>query len=405
MRSLEDYRKVVGDEVIEGICRRVRKLYGKHILNINSTYQGGGVAEILNSLIPLMNGIGLDAGWRILHGTPDFFTVTKKFHNALQGEPIRFTDMKRRLYIQANEDFSTYTHIDHDCVIIHDPQPLPLIEFYKKRQPWVWRCHIDVSSPNEEAWEFLKPFILRYDLVIFSNEGYKKKDIPVEQRIICPAIDPLSPKNIEISERLMAKYLKKFGVDTDKPLVTQISRFDKWKDPEGVLEVFKLVREKVDCRLILCGNMATDDPEGMEIYEKTAKEAQSLIKNGDAMLVREPASSNFIFINALQRKSSVIMQKSTREGFALTVTESMWKETPVVGSNVGGIPLQIEDGKNGFLVEPSDLKGAADRVIKILREPKLSKEMGRQAKETVKEKFLITRLLTDYLDLLNMLLR
>ncbi len=405
MRRLEDYRKVVGDEVINGICRRVRKLYGKHILHINSTYQGGGVAEILNCLVPLMNEVGLDAGWRILHGNPDFFTVTKKFHNALQGEPIRFTEMKRRLYIQANENFSTYTHIDHDCVIIHDPQPLPLIEFYKKRQPWIWRCHIDISNPNEEAWEFLKAFIRRYDSVIVSNEEYKKKDIPVEQRIIYPAIDPLSPKNIEISERLISKYLKKFGVSTDKPLLTQISRFDKWKDPEGVIEVFKLVKEKVDCRLVLCGNMATDDPEGLEIYKRTEREAKSLIEKGDVILVSEPASSNFIFINALQRISSVIMQKSIREGFALTVTESMWKETPVVGSNVGGIPLQIKDGENGFLVEHSDIKGAADRVIKILQEPKLAEEMGKRAKETVKKKFLVTRMLIDYLDLFNIMLR
>jgi trehalose synthase len=405
MRGLEDYRKIVGDEIINGILRRVRKLYGKHILHINSTYQGGGVAEILNSLVPLMNDIGLDAGWRILHGNPDFFTVTKKFHNALQGEPIRFTDMKRRLYIQANENFSTYTHIDHDCVIIHDPQPLPLIGFYKKRQPWIWRCHIDITHPNEEAWEFIKTFALRYDLVIVSNEQYKKKDLPVEQRIIFPAIDPLSPKNIEISDRLISKNLSKFNISTDKPLLTQISRFDKWKDPEGVLEVFKLVKEEVDCRLVLCGNTATDDPEGREIYESTERKAKPLIKRGEVIMVGEPASSNFIFINALQRQSSVMMQKSIREGFALTVTESMWKETPVVGSNIGGIPLQIEDGENGFLVEPTDIKGAAERVVNLLQEPKLAEEMGKRAKEKIRKNFLVTRMLIDYLDLFNMMLR
>jgi len=400
MHGLEDYREIVGNQIIGEIARRARNLYGKHFLHINSTYQGGGVAEILNSLVPLMNDIGIDTGWRTLHGFPDFFETTKKFHNSLQGEPIHFTERKKRLYFQANGDFATYTHIDHDCIIIHDPQPLPLIKFYKKRQPWIWRCHVDLSHPNDQLWDFLTTFILKYDVVILSNENYKKRDLPVEQRIIYPAIDPLSSKNMEISEKDVSKYLKKFGVHTDKPLITQISRFDKWKDPGGVIRVFKLVKKKVDCRLVLCGNIATDDPEGVRMYERVEKEARSLAERGDIVLVTDPAASNFIFVNALQRISSVIIQKSIKEGFGLVVAEALWKGTPVVASNVGGIPLQIMDGENGFLVDPHDNQGFADRIIRILQDPDLSKQMGRKGKEHVRKNFLITRLLMDHLDLL-----
>ncbi|MBW1690963.1 MAG: glycosyltransferase [Deltaproteobacteria bacterium] len=405
MHGLEDYRRIVGDKVIGEIARKARALYGKHLVHINSTYQGGGVAEILNNLVPLMNDIGIDTGWRTLHGFPDFFEITKKFHNALQGESIHFTEQKKRLYYQANGDFATYTHIDHDCVIIHDPQPLPLIKFYKKRQPWIWRCHVDLSNPNEKLWEFLSSFMLRYDVVIVSNKNYLKKDLPVDQVIIYPAIDPLSSKNMDIPEGDIAKYLKKYGISTDKPLITQISRFDKWKDPGGVIKVFKLVKEKIDCRLVLCGNLATDDPEGIRMYARTEKEAQKLIENGDVVLVTDPAASNFIFINALQRKSSVIVQKSSKEGFGLVVTEALWKGTPVVASNIGGIPLQIKDGENGFLLDFEDTQGFADKIITVLKEPALAVEMGRKGHEHVKSKFLITRLLIDYLDLLADLVR
>ncbi len=398
MRSLEDYRHIVGDRVISQIHRLASRLYGKQIVHINSTYQGGGVAEILESLVPLMNDAGLDADWRILHGTPDFFTITKKFHNALQGESLNFTKIKRRLYLQANEDFSGYAHINHDCVIVHDPQPLPLIKFLKKRQPWIWRIHVDFSNPNRELWEYFKNFILRYDAIIISTEDYRKVDLPVDQRIIHPAIDPLDTKNMEISERDISKYLRKFDIPRDKPLITQISRFDKWKDPEGVLDVFKLVKKKVDCRLVLCGSMATDDPEGMKIYEKVRRKAKSLVKNEDVILI---TVENNILVNALQRSSDVIIQKSKREGFGLTVTEALWKGTPVVASGVGGICLQIIDGENGFLVEPNNNKGFADRIIHLLQHPELAEEMGKKGKEFVRKNFLTTRLLLDYLVLLN----
>lgn len=397
MRHLHDYRDIVGDEVTSEIRRKARKLLGRHVLHINSTYSGGGVAEILNSLVPLLNDIGVWAGWRILHGNPDFFTITKKFHNGLQGEKINLSRIKKRLYIQANEDFSTYTHIDHSCVVVHDPQPLPLIRFYRKGQPWIWRCHVDISNPHQEIWQFLRTFILNYDVVVVSNKKYLRKDLPVEQRIVFPVIDPLSPKNFELSERDISKYLKKFGISRDKPLITQISRFDKWKDPEGVVKVFKLVKEKVDCRLVLCGSVARDDPEGLVIFEKVKKRANRLVETGDVILI---TSENNILVNALQRTSSVIVQKSIKEGFGLTITEALWKSTPVVASNVGGISLQVNKN-NGFLVDPYDTEGFADSIVNILRNPELGREIGKKGKEHVRKNFLITRLLSDHLDLMN----
>ncbi len=395
MHSLEDYRGIVGEEVIAGIHKKTRSLYGKHIVHVNSTYQGGGVAEILASLVPLMNDIGVDTGWRILHGSPDFFGITKKFHNSLQGDRINFTDIKKELYVQNNEYFSSYTHLDHDCVIVHDPQPLPLIEFYKKSQPWIWRCHVELKDPDPAVFDFLKYFILRYDTAVVSNEKFKKYFPPVDLKIFYPAIDPLSAKNMELPREVMRKYLTKHSLPTDKPIITQVSRFDKWKDPEGVLEVFKLVKEKVDCRLILCGGMATDDPEGDIVFKRVQQKAKDM---EDVILM---TNLTHLMVNVLQRSSQVIIQKSLVEGFGLTVTEGLWKEKPVVASNVGGIPLQIKDGENGFLFDPQDLEGFANKIVELLKNQDMAREVGRRAKESVRQNFLITRLLTNYLELLD----
>ena len=401
MHNIESYREIVGDRVIADIYRHARKLYGKRLIHINSTYQGGGVAEMLSSIVPLFNDVGIETDWRIFFGNPDFFSVTKKFHNALQGEHINLTSMKKNLYTETNASFSLYAHINQDVVIIHDPQPLPLIKFYSKRQPWIWRCHIDLSNPNPSLWSYLKTFILRYDMVIISNENYRKADLPVEQRVIHPSIDPLSPKNKDVENAVMAKYLRKFNIPTDKPLITQISRFDKWKDPEGVVEVFRKVKEKIDSRLVLCGSMATDDPEGMIIYEKVKRKANDLLKNGDIILITKESN---ILINVLQRVSSVIVQKSLREGFGLVVTEALWKGRPVVASNVGGIPLQIEDGVNGFLVKPDDTDAFVQKILMLLKDRKLAEEFGKKGREIVRDRFLVTRHLLDYLKLLNEIL-
>ncbi len=399
--SVVDYVDIVGEEVIVSIYRLAARLYNRSMVHINSTYYGGGVAEMLSSLVPLLNDIGIDAGWRILKGSPDFFEITKKFHNALQGDEINLSKNKKKLYLQTNEDFSTYTHIDHDMVVIHDPQPLPLVKFYHKREPWVWRCHVDLSNPNPILWDFLKRFIIRYEEVIVSSEQYKKHDLPVEQRIFFPVIDPLSPKNRELDESIIESHLRKFKIPSDKPILLQISRFDKWKDPLGVLDVYERVRQEIDCRLILCGSMATDDPEGWQIYQKVVSRAKNHIDNKDVILI---TVENHMLVNVLQRVATVVVQKSLKEGFGLTVTEALWKEKPVIASRVGGIPLQITDGQTGFLVEPTDHETFARRIIDLIKNPDMGRELGKRGKEVVRERFLITRLIIDYLNMMDEML-
>ena len=402
MLRLEKFRHVVPDEVLAEIYARARGLYGKHIVHVNATYQGGGVAEILFSLVSLMNDVGIDAGWRILHGSQEFFEVTKSFHNALQGAKLNLTEKKKSLYLKVNDNFARFTHLDHDCIIIHDPQPLSLIRSYRKHQPWIWRCHIDLTEPHKDLLDFMKGFLLKYDQIVFSSEKYFKEDLPIDQRLMFPAINPLSQKNRHIGNKVIQEYITKAGVPMDKPVITQVSRLDPWKDPEGVIDVFKLVKQKVDCRLVFCYNVASDDPEGLRMYNKVYRKANRFARKGDIIFV---VGNNESLVNAIQRFSNVIIQKSTREGFCLAVTEALWKGTPVVASNVGGIPSQIEDGKNGFLLEPTDVEGFADRIIRILKNPAEGKRLGDNATETVRRKFLITRLLSDYLDMLNSILK
>ncbi len=398
MIRLEDFRHIVPDTTLAEIYARAKGLYGKHVVHVNATYQGGGVAEILYSLVLLMNDVGIDAGWRILHGSQEFFEITKSFHNALQGAKLNLSERKKRVYVQVNDNFSKFTHFQHDCVIVHDPQPLSLIRAYRKHQPWIWRCHIDLTNPHEELWDFLKGFLLKYDQVVVSSENYFKKDLPVNQRLMFPAINPLSQKNRDVPEKTMLEHVTKVGIPTDKPIITQVSRLDPWKDPEGVIDVFKLVKEKVDCRLVFCYNVASDDPEGLRMYRKVQRKANKLMNTGDIIFV---VGNNETLVNSIQRFSNVIIQKSIREGFCLCVTEALWKGTPVVASNVGGIPSQIDDGQSGFLVEPHDTEGFAERIIHVLKNPDEAKALGEKAKETVRQKFLITRLLSDYLDMLN----
>ncbi|MHC4574697.1 MAG: glycosyltransferase [Planctomycetota bacterium] len=398
MLSLESFRHIVPDETLAEIYARARKLYGKHIVHINSTYQGGGVAEILYSLVLLMNDVGIQTGWRILHGSPDFFDITKKFHNALQGAGLNLSDIKKRLYLQVNDNFAKFTHLQHDCIIVHDPQPLPIISSYKKMQPWIWRCHIDLSGPHPGLWDFMKGFLLKYDQIVVSSEKYFKQDLPVDQRLMFPAVNPLNLKNKDLPEKTILKYVKKAGIPTDKPIIAQVSRLDPWKDPEGALDVFALVKQKIDCRLVFCYNLATDDPEGIQMHAKVQRKANKFLKNGDVIFV---LGNNDILVNSVQRFSNIIIQKSIKEGFCLAVTEALWKGKPVVASNVGGIPGQIEDGRNGFLLEPKDIEGFADRIVHLLKDPKEAEHLGQNATETVRQKFLITRLLSDYLDMLN----
>jgi len=398
MLRLEDFRHIVPDETIAEIYKRARDLYGTHVVHLNATYQGGGVAEILYSLVLLMNDVGIDTGWRILHGSQEFFEITKSFHNALQGGRLNLTDKKKKQYLKVNDNFSRFTHLDHDCVIIHDPQPLSLIRSYRKRQPWIWRCHIDLTDPHSRLWDFLKGFIIKYDEMICSSEKYFKDDLPINQRLMYPAINPLSDKNRDMSEEAVMREITKAGIPTDKPVITQVSRLDPWKDPEGVIDIFKQVKKEVDCRLMFCYNVASDDPEGLQMYQKVVRKGNKLLENGEIIMVMGNTEP---LVNAVQRFSDVIIQKSTKEGFCLCVTEALWKGTPVVASNVGGIPVQIDDGKSGYLLDPYDFDGFTERIVHLLKHPEESAEIGRQAREKMRKEFLITRLLSDYLYMLN----
>jgi trehalose synthase len=396
MQVLRDFSNIVDQKLLNSIEEKAERLSGKHIVLINSTYQGGGVAEILDSAVILMNELGIKVGWRILHGTPDFFTITKKFHNGLQGEKINLSSLKKKIYYDTNKKFSLFTHIkDKDLVMVHDPQPLPLIDFYPKTQPWIFECHVDLSSPNPEVWNYLKQYICKYDHFIVSLDKYKQ-DLSIPQSVIYPAIDPVSPKNEYISEKIINKYMQKYDIDRNRPIISQISRFDKWKDPLGVLSVFEKVRETTDCQLVLLGSLATDDPEGQKIYEQVqAKTKKSKYVNDVKLLLID----NEFLVNCLQRASTVVIQKSIREGFGLTVSEALYKGTPVVASKVGGIPLQIIDGENGFLHEPRDYDGFANSILKILKDRALRDKLGSEGKAYVTKNFLLPRLLDDWLNL------
>jgi trehalose synthase len=387
---VEDYERFIGAEAVERILGKAGSLQDRHVVHINSTYYGGGVAEILLSLTLLMNNMGVRTGWRIIQGPPDFFGVTKKMHNALQGGEIDLTQQKLHIYEETIRENAIRTHLDHDLVVIHDPQPLPMIEHYKRRGPWIWRCHIDLSNPNKELWDYLVPFVEKYDAAILSIEEYKQQ-LETPQVFFMPAIDPFSIKNRELSEEEIDERLDHYQIPRDLPLVVQVSRFDSWKDPEGVIRAFKLARKEADCTLVLLGNVATDDPEGEEVYNSLLGEREERI----IILSREDTA----LVNALQCRAAVVLQKSLREGFGLTVAEAMWKGTPVIGGNVGGIRHQIEDGVNGFLV--STVEEAAARIVQLLKDDKRREQMGRRARETVRERFLLTRYLEQHLDLYN----
>ncbi len=388
--ELEDYEPLVGSETVERIQSKAEKLQDLHVVHVNSTYYGGGVAELLSSLTLLMNSVGIKTGWRAIQGSPDFFSITKKFHNALHGGDINLSRRKMQIYEQVVFENTVRNHLDHDVVIVHDPQPLAMVQHYKKRGPWIWRCHVDLSEPNMESWDYLSSFVERYDAVILSIEEYKRR-LETPQVFLMPAINPFSIKNKELSDREIEERLNYYEIPTDLPLVVQISRFDRWKDPEGVIEAFKIARKEVDATLVLLGDIALDDPEGPKVYD-------SLMASRDERIIIL-SKEDTALVNALQRRAAVVLQKSIREGFGLTVAEAMWKGTPVIGGNVGGIRRQIEDGIDGFLV--NSVEEAAESIVKVVKDESLCREIGCKARQKVKNNFLLSRLLEQYLDLFN----
>jgi trehalose synthase len=388
LTTLEDYAPLVGSEAVERILNKCKSVHDLRVVNISSTRSGGGVAELLSSLTLLMNSAGIKTGWRVIEGRPEFFSVTKKFHNALQGAEVAITEQEKRIYEEVAYENAIRMDLDHDIVIVHDPQPLPIIVHRKRKAPWIWRCHVDLTHPNPDLWDYLKPFVERYDAVVLSLPEYAQ-NLTTPQRFIAPAIDPFSSTNKDLSAKEIQDRLAHYDIPTDLPLVVQVSRFDKWKDPQGVIDAFRLARREVDCTLVLVGNFAADDPEGQDVFEALCESAEERIHIISAQ--------DSILVNALQRSAAVVMQKSLREGFGLTVAEAMWKGAAVIGGNVGGIKHQIDDGASGFLVD--SVEQAAERIVRLVKDEPLRRRIGARARETVRERYLMTRLLEDWLDL------
>ncbi len=366
-------------------------LSGKVIQNINSTFSGGGVAEILSRLIPLLVQLGVDARWNIIKGSEEFYQATKKFHNALHNRPEKITPRDFEVFMETTRKNIEELELNGDIFYIHDPQPAGLVLRKKELgKRWIWRCHIDISQPNQEVWRFLEPFVVQYDAAVFSAPAFARQ-LPLRQFLISPSIDPLSDKNKELPESVIDGVLAKYNIPRDKPIITQVSRFDYLKDPVGVIEAFKMVGRSIDCRLVFAGGTASDDPESDKVLAEVKERAEN---NPDIHILLVPTGGD-IDINALQRASTVIVQKSLGEGFGLTVSEALWKEKPVVASAVGGIPLQVRNRFTGLLSH--GIEGTAYALKQILTNPEYARWLGQNGREHVKYNFLITRHLRDYL--------
>ncbi len=391
-RRIEDYIPIVGKDSIDELRLLAEKLKGKTIQNINSTAVGGGVAEILSRVVPLLNSLAVDTKWDVIKGGTEFFQVTKKIHNALHGRRERITKKNIRQFLETSQVNIKETSIYGDIVFVHDPQPIALIE--KRNQvsaKWIWRCHVDVSHPVRAVWKFLKGFVERYNASVFSAPSFAQ-ELKIKQFMICPSIDPLSEKNRELTRVEILSVLKKYGLPHDKPLVTQVSRFDRLKDPVGVIEAFKLVRKYLDCHLVLAGSHVADDPESTEVLAEVREKAKG--QSDVHILLVDPETNDFD-INAVQRGSAVIVQKSIREGFALTVTEALYKAKPVIASAVGGIPLQIKHKYSGLLCH--SIEGAALHMKQFLSSPDYAAKLGANGREHIRQNFLLTRHLRDYM--------
>jgi len=395
--NLSEYAPIVGDEVVSQLERLTEVVAPRRFVHINSTRYGGGVAEILNRAVPLLNQLGLETHWQVMEGDPSFFEITKAMHNALQGNKVYFSREMINHYLEVNRENARRCDWEADFVLVHDPQPAYMIEELRPRaKHWVWRCHIDVSRPSLQVWKFLRDIVRQYDASVFSMPQFAQS-LPHPQYLIHPSIDPLSEKNRELTPEEIAAVLERLGIERDKPIVLQVSRFDAFKDPLGVIQAFRLVRRHTPCKLVLAGGEATDDPEGARLFAEVQEAAHG---DPDIQVLLLPPDAHHD-INALQRAADVIVQKSIREGFGLTVTEAMWKGKPVSGGAVGGIVLQLQDYVTGFLVHSPE--GCAFRIRYLLHRPEMAKRMGQLAREFVRQHFLITRSLRDFLTLIILL--
>jgi trehalose synthase len=402
-KSLADYATIATRGLMEEIRRLAEPLRGKRLVHLSATAFGGGVAEINYALVPLMRDAGLDAEWRIIAGAEEFFAVTKTIHNALQGDPLGLTQTQQEVYRRFQELNAEQFADDYDYVLVHDPQPAGMIEhFPESSSRWIWRCHIDLSQPNREVLDFLLPWLGCYDAAIFHMQEYVPRGAEVAPAFIWPpAIDPLTPKNMALSPEDAAYIVDQFGIDVERPLLTQVSRFDPWKDPLGVIDAYRLVKaEHPDVQLALVGSMAHDDPEGWDYYNRTVNYAAG---DPDVYILSNLNNIGSVEVNAFQVHSDAVIQKSTKEGFGLTVTEALWKTRPVVASRVGGIVAQIQNGETGWLVDPHSPEGCAEACAQILADPIAARQRALRGKEYVRRNFLMPRLLRDWLVLLNKL--
>lgn len=396
--SLDAYADVVPEGILHDLRQQARALTGARVLHINATPYGGGVSELLRSSVPLLRDLGLDVDWKVISGGDDFFKATKALHNGLQGSRRPPTRSERASWVACARESVGSVDGDYDFVIVHDPQPAALATMHSAGSArWVWRCHIDTSEPNPDTWAFLRPYLAEYDAAVFTMAEFVPPDLPVARvRTIPPAIDPLSPKNFELNRATATQILDWIGLTVPGRLVTQVSRFDAWKDPLGVIAAYRLAREEIPgLQLALVGSMALDDPEGWEIYGQVQEHA------GDDQLIHlytNLTGVSNVEVNAFQRLSDVIVQKSIREGFGLVVSESMWKGTPVVAGRAGGIPLQMPEGVGGVLVD--SVEECAEALVGLLRDRELADALGRSGRERVREHFLLPRLLLDELQLL-----
>ena len=396
---IQDYESIVGSADIDELRFLAREVKGKTVKMVNSTAVGGGVAEMLNRLVPLLGELEVPTRWEVITGGNDFFEVTKAFHNALHGNEYELTQAAREIFLAYNEQNRQRMQFTEDLIVIHDPQPAPLIRSRNdSRSRWVWRCHIDLSNPNAQVWAFLRPFVAQYDAAIFSSQAFTRQ-LPIPQYLFYPCIDPLSEKNKPLDDSAVQKVCDEFGIDRSRPIVTQVSRFDRLKDPVGVIQAFKLARKYVDCQLVMAGGGATDDPEGAAVL----KEVQDAAGGDRDIIILDLPPWCAHEINALQAASTVIVQKSIREGFGLTVTEALWKGKPTIASAVGGIPNQVIQKLTGVLVH--SVEGCAYQIRYLLTHPEFAAQLGRNGREHVKENFLMTTNLRRWLLLLRVLTR
>ncbi|MEA3454304.1 MAG: glycosyltransferase, partial [Candidatus Caldatribacteriota bacterium] len=368
-KSLNDYTDIIGKGEIESIKKLALPLKGKKVVHVNATSFGGGVAEILSTLVPLMKDMGIEAEWQVIKGSDDFFNVTKSIHNGLQGMDVPFTKKMKEVFLKNNQLNEKLFEGEYDFVVIHDPQPVAILNYrQEKKGKWIWRFHIDPTSAQEKIWQFIRPFIEKHDAAIFTLKEYVKDDLKLKNiAMIPPAIDPLSPKNMDLDQEEIENIVTKYKVEPDRPVITQVSRFNPWKDPLGVIDMYRMVKKEIkDVQLVLITFMDNDDPEGWEYYEKTARHAG---EDYDIHLLSNLNGVGNLEVNAFQRASDVIIQKSLREGFGLVITEALWKGKPVVAANVGGIPLQVDNRRTGYLV--GDISECAERVIHLLKDSEI----------------------------------